>query len=266
MNTLEPIDVDTNEDGDTKLDKQKLKEFRAASGKITWLAEQTRPDLAFDVIDMSSHNKDATVKDVRTMNKIMRKAKEYKSVVRFTRVGNFEDLKVLSIADGAYCKKEEKTKSVMGRFVFLTNQEESVILPIIWKSKTIPTVCKSAIAAETRSVDKAIEDGIYIARCMREIYTGDRGEAQIPVDVITDSKPLIDSIDSTKQIDDDLLRPLIKSMKQMLDAKMLNSIRWCDTHVMVADVLTKAGAPLTEVFRDMMTHNKLIDLKDRKTQ
>ena len=198
------------------------------------------------------------------MNKIIKKAKDHKSVVRFTRVGNFEDMKVLAIADGAFCKKEEKTKSVMGRFVFLTNKEESVVVPIVWKSKTIPIVCKSAKAAETRSIDKVIEDGIYIARCVREIYTGERGEAQIGVDPVTNSKPLIDSIESTKQIDDKLLRPLIKSMKQMLDAQMVSSIRWCDTHVMVADVLTKAGAPLTEVVRDMMKNNELISLDDPK--
>ena len=198
------------------------------------------------------------------MNKIIKKAKDHKSVVRFTRVGNFEDMKVLAIADGAFCKKEEKTKSVMGRFVFLTNKEESVVVPIVWKSKTIPIVCKSAKAAETRSIDKVIEDGIYIARCVREIYTGERGEAQIGVDPVTNSKPLIDSIESTKQIDDKLLRPLIKSMKQMLDAQMVSSIRWCDTHVMVADVLTKARAPLTEVVRDMMKSNEMISLDDPK--
>ena len=173
-------------------------------------------------------------------------------------------MKILAIADGAFCKKEEKTKSVMGRFVFLTNKEESKVIPIIWKAKTIPTVCKSAKAAETRSVDKAIDDGIYVARCLREIYTGDRGEAQIDVDVVTDSQPLVDSLESTKQIDDKLLRPTIKAMKQMLDANMVRNIRWCDTDVMVADVLTKAGAPLTEVVRSVMETNEMIDLYHSK--
>ena len=262
--SIEAIPVDPKAENEAKLNKPQFKEFRAASGKITWLAEQTRPDLAYDVIDMTSHNKDASIKDIKDMNKVIKKAKEHDTIVKFSRIGDFKDMKILAIADGAYCKKEQKTKSVMGRFIFLTNTEESKVVPIIWKAKTIPTVCKSAKAAETRSVDKAIEDAVYVARCVREVYTGDRGEAQIDVEVVTDSQPLLDSIESTRQIDDKLLRPTIKSMKQMLDAKMIKRIRWCDTDVMVADILTKAGAPLTEVVRNIMETNQMIDLYHSK--
>ena len=147
----------------------------------------------------------------------------------------------------------------MGRFVFVSNTEESKVVPIVWKEKTIPTVCKSAKAAETRSVDKAIGDGVYVARCLKEIYTGERGESQVDVHVVTDSQPLIDSVESTKQIDDKLLRPLIKSMKQMLDSHMIKEIRWCDTKLMLADVLTKTGAPLTDVVRQVMETNRMIE-------
>jgi hypothetical protein len=109
----------------------------------------------------------------------------------------------------------------MGRFLFLSNKEETKVVPLMWKSKSIPTVCKSAKDAETRACDKTIEDAIYVARCIHEIYTGERGEAQ----------PLIDSVNSSKQVENKLLRPVIKFMKQMLDAKMINSMRWCDTVV-----------------------------------
>ena len=64
--------------------------------------------------------------------------------------------------------------------------------------------------------DKSIEDNIYVARCVREIYTGERGEAQIQLDVVSDSKTLLDSVSSSKQVDNRLLRPVIKYMKQMV--------------------------------------------------
>ena len=95
----------------------------------------------------------------------------------------------------------------------------------MWKAKTIPTVCKSAKAAETRTADKAIDDGVYCARTIYEVYTGLRGENQIPVTVLTDSKSLLDSVESTKQVDEKLIRPLVQFMK---DAKSCNWSVRCD--------------------------------------
>ena len=64
-------------------------------------------------------------------------------------------------------------------------------MPLMWKSKKIPTVWKSAKDAETRAADKTMEDSIYLARCVSEIYTGKRGESQIPVDQVTDRKSFV---------------------------------------------------------------------------
>ena len=51
-------------------------------------------------------------------------------------------------------------------------------------------------------------------------------------------------------------------MKQMLDSGMIKEIRWCDTRFMLADVLTKAGAPLTEAVRQVMETNKMLTTED----
>ena len=101
----------------------------------------TRPDLSYDCLEISSHNKDATIGDLRSVNKVIRKAKMYGTFVRYSHIGEFNDLKILAITDGAYLKLEEKTMSVMGRFIFLSNKEETKVSAIQWKGKTIPTVC-----------------------------------------------------------------------------------------------------------------------------
>ena len=108
-----------------------------------------------------------------------------------------------------------------------------------------------------------MEESIYLARCVKEVYSGLRGEAQIPVEVWTDSLPLIDSINSTKQVESKLLRPLIKFMKQMMDAGMVDKLTWCDSRVCVADILTKSGAPLTDEVLRMLRENTMIDLSER---
>ena len=144
-----------------------MKKFRGASGKLLWLSEMTRPDIAYDCLELSCHSRDATVSDPKSVNKVIRKAKQHESVISFSKIGPFEDLKILVVSDRAYLRQEEKTKSVMGRFIFLSNSDETIVSPLVWKCKTIPTVCKSAKDAETRSADKALEDAIYVARCVR---------------------------------------------------------------------------------------------------
>ena len=259
-NSLVTIEIEKDADNKRPLNKDEFKSFRGAAGKMTWLSECTRPDLSYDCLSMSCHNRDAKIEDLKEMNKLIKRATEHDTVIRYSKVGNFEDLKILGISDGAYLKLEEKTKSVAGRIIFLSNLEETVVSPILWKSKSIPTVCKSAKDCETRACDKTIEDAVYVARCFHEVYKGERGENQLPVDIVTDSKPLVDSIKSSRQVENKLLRPLIKFMKQCLDANMVNTIRWCDTKVCLADALTKKGSMMTKTLMDVLKSNQMIDL------
>ena len=185
-------------------------------GRKTWdsLPIKPLPNRENIVLSKSSHLNVQTYKSykeclhelhIKNINKTIRRAKCQNSTIRYSKVDSFDKLKILAITDGAYLKLEDKTKSVMGRFIFLSNLDESKVVPLVWKSKTIPTVCKSAKDAETRAADKTLEDAVYVARCVKEVYTGDRGEAQITVDLVTDSKPLLDSINSSKQVDNCLL-------------------------------------------------------------
>ena len=258
--SVEEIKVPEDNTPGRSLNKEEYKSFRAAAGKLTWLSEMTRPDLQYDCLELSCRSRNAKVEDISKMNKLIKRAKEQDNCIRYTRIGKLDTLKVLAVTDAAYLKLEDKTKSVMGRFIFLTDNDEKVGAPIVWKSKSIPTVCKSAKDAETRAADKCSEEAIYVARSIKELLSGQRGENQIKVDIVTDSMPLIDSLNSTKQVENKLLRPLIKYMKQCLDAKMINSIRWCDTKVCLADVLTKASSPLIKIIMDILSTGKLIDL------
>ena len=233
---------------------------------MTWLSEQTRPDIAIDIVNLSTNNKNLKVKDLKYLNKVVKKVSAYDVVVKYTRIGELDEMKVLTVSDASHLTQDNKTKGVAGRFIFLSSKDEKTVVPILWKSKTIAQVVKSAKAAETRSADKAVEDSIYVARSIHELYTGERGEKQIDVDLITDSKPLIDSLESTKQIDDKLLRPTIKFLKQMLDSKWLNRVRWCETKSCVADILTKSGSPLVLSVMKILETNKMIVLQsNRKT-
>jgi hypothetical protein len=157
--------------------------------------------------------------------------------VKYSKIGKFCDLKILAISDGGLNRMEDRTLSVMEKSLFLSNHEETRVAPWLWKSKTIQMVCKSAKTAETRACDKVMEDGIYLAR-----------------------SKLLDSLDSTKQVEEKLLRPLIKWMKQMLDSKAISNIRWCDICVCLSDAFTKPGSKLNQTLVGIFKTGKMIDL------
>ena len=264
VESLEEIPIKDSSDNKRSLTKPEFKDFRGAIGKLSWISEQTRPDISYECLEMSCHSRDAKVGDLKRMNKTIKKMKSKKVKIRYTKVGDFDQIKVLAVTDGAYNKLEEKTISVAGRIIFLSNDDESVVTPIMWKAKSIPTVCKSAKAAETRAADKCVDDAVYIARTINEIYKGERGESQIPVDVVTDSQALIDGLNLTQRIEEKLLWPIIKYLKQCMDARMVRNVRWCDTNVCLADIFTKSSAPLIDTVLEIVESNKLINLNRAK--
>ena len=73
--------------------------------------------------------------------------------------------------------------------------------PLDWKARKISQVCESTKTAEPRATDRTMEDAIYFARLIKEIYNGAESSDQILMVVYTDSKPTIESIYSTRQVD-----------------------------------------------------------------
>ena len=116
-------------------------------------------------------------------------------------------------------------------------------MPLAWKSKTIQQVCKSVKTAETRSLDSGIEDSLYLAKTVQEIYSGISGKntGQINICLKTDSKTLIDSLKSTKQVQEKTIWHIVAWIMQQIDEKKVHSVDWVCSEDQLADVLTKRG-------------------------
>ena len=72
------------------------------TGKISWLAENCRPDLSFYALDMSKKNNNATLGDLLKVNKVIQKIKGRTSKVVFRKVGEPKELIVFGIGDASY--------------------------------------------------------------------------------------------------------------------------------------------------------------------
>ena len=70
---------------------------------------------------------------------------------------------------------------------------------------------------------------------------------QIPVVIYTDSKPTLESINSTRQVERKTIRHVIQSMKDALERGEVSEYKYANTKEMLADVLTKDSVKNTEL-------------------
>ena len=79
-----------------------LKLFRKMTGKISWLAENCRPDLCFAALDMAKKGAKATLGDLSAVNRTVKKIQGRSLKVVIGRVGSPADLVVFGLGDASY--------------------------------------------------------------------------------------------------------------------------------------------------------------------
>ena len=243
---------------DRVLDKDDNRLLRKAQGQLSWLATQTRPDISFDSFQMSTVLNRATPSDIKVCNKIIKKAKQQNVVLRFSRLGNIEDLHIEMYADASLGNIEEgiHTKSAMGYYISLANRNLDSS-PLHWKSCIIDKVAEDIKTAETLAFEKALDDAIHLSNLLTEIYTGESTKNSIPIIAKTDSKSLLESIYSTKKVKRKTMRVVISSIQQHLQNKILTNVEHVISKENLADVFTKKGVA-TDGIINTLKHSSLL--------
>merc|ERR1712177_192543 len=235
--------------GTEPLTKAELKEYRKHTGKLSWLAQGTRPDLSYSVIELSKKNNSATIADLRNINRIVEKVKKEKNKIIYKKLGNREDLQIIGIVDASY--KVDK-RSIAGMMIALTNKDMTKVSPLMWKTKQIARICLSSKDAETLSVTKMIDEITSMARHVEILLYG-KYNKKINVRILTDSEPTLESIASTRQIERKGLRMLVHEMKDKLRDRVITSYQWISTKKIWADGLTKE-MPMTDGIRNLLKY------------
>ena len=66
-------------DRDKDVTLAELREYRKMTGKLSWLANSTCPDLSYTALEMSKKNNSAKIKDLRDITRVLKEAKERSS-------------------------------------------------------------------------------------------------------------------------------------------------------------------------------------------
>ena len=95
----------------------------------------------------------------------------------------------------------------------------------------------------------------HLPKIIHEIYTGKPNSGQIPVELNIDSKNLLDSIHSTKQVDEKTIRHLVAWIKQQKEEQTVKKIDWVPTEDMLADVFTKKNVKTDDILQAVIQGN-----------
>ena len=135
VESVKLIPVFRKDADESPLNLVELKLYRKYVGKLLWLAENVRPDLAFLALDMSRTVKRATLKDLKNINKFIQQqifGRVNKVIMR--PVGKKEDLIICAVSDASFYQTES---SIQGEILMLANKNSNVVSPLYWKSKAI---------------------------------------------------------------------------------------------------------------------------------
>jgi transposase InsO family protein len=213
--------------------------LRSQVGRLNWAVQGTRPDLSFDMVDLSTRFKSGVVADLIHVNKIIRRVKEEPAKIVFPNLGNPTHWKVVVYSDASFANICGGVGSLGAHIVLLMGQHGRCC-PLAWHAGKIKRVVKSTIAAEALSLQEGLDNGFYLIKLMEEILGIQHGSVKL--EAIVDNKSVVEAVYSTKMVEDKRLRLDIAAIQQSIQSKEVAAVQWCPGERQIANCMTKKGA------------------------
>ena len=255
INAIEEVSIGNNRVDDALSEKEQ-KLFRGLVGYLNWISLISRPDVSFEVVDLSTRFQAPTYGDILLANKAVRKVKNTPFELRFHALKMDERLKIVSYSDGSFKNLCDGVASGSGRIIFLVDGNNRCC-PLTWNSNKLKKIVDSTLAAESMSLSAAIKEAVYIKCILKELI----GENyQIPIFCVIDSRGTRDAVYSTKLVEDRGTRLFIADIKQCLESNTIEKVIHVKGTSMLADCLTKRGAS-SKMLLDVLEHGVLSNLE-----
>ena len=236
VDELEFIDLDSErrkQKSDILNDEEKTS-YRSAVGAVNWAAQQTRPDMSFEVMEMSMKFKNPSIEDITRANKCIKRMKTYGGVrVMFHKLSGSKT--ILSWSDGAFANLQDRVSSGAGHVIVLADSHGHCC-PLAWNANKVKRVVKSTLASEALALEEAIGHALYLQAIIRELLS-----EEIDIVCLVDSDNLVKAVNSSREVEDKRLRIDIATIKETIDKDQI-SVYHVPGMDMIANPLTKRGA------------------------
>ena len=223
-------------------------QLRAVIGQLNWISGVTRPDLSFDVCQLSSNVKHAKVSDMIYANKVIKRAQMEPLSVSIPSL-DLNKVYITTYADASFNNLPD-SGSQGGNIIFLTDGKQAT--PLQWTSTRIKRVVRSTLCAEALSASNACDSSLYLAKLVQQILRKDKLSC---VRCITDNRSLHEAISTTKTSSKQRLRLDISALREMKQRKEVDFC-WVKGHKQLSDCLTKKGAS-SKTLREALSLGRL---------
>ena len=197
-----------------------------------WLARGTRPDLIFSQVEMSTKSGRSQVKNLVQASKIVRKIRGSECSLFIRGLGGVENWRIELSTDASLSNLNDGVDST-GAYIILVTNEKGDCAPIAWQANKIKRIVSSTLEAETLALVGGIKEAVYLREVIEEIFNLE--PKAIKVHALVDSQSAVDAIHSTSPVDDRRLRRDIGIVKQTLNSKEIETVRWVPGTRQLAD-------------------------------
>ena len=128
-----------------------------------------RPNLAFELIDLSTKLKQGNMSDLSRAIKAVNRLKDVNSMILFPTLStDVNDWKVVVFTDASLCNINDGTGSTGGHIVWLVDCHGKCC-PLSWHAHKNKRVVQSTIAAETLSLQEGLESSFYYRKMLENV-------------------------------------------------------------------------------------------------
>ena len=240
--TLHCFENQRRKQRDDALTSSETTAYQAMVGQLNWLACQTRPDIKFDVLTLSTSLKNPTVDNMISCNKIIQKAQSKEVKIVFNKL-QLDSVQIILFTDASWANMPDGKGSARGHAVLLYDTQSKIVNVISWTSNKVARVVHATFDSETLSLLEGLQDAIFIRALLSEILYSDRRSKLLPIVAFTDSKQLHSNLYSTRPCKNKRLRIDIAEIVEMINTGVINEVIWLPAELQLADVLTKASGP-----------------------
>ena len=243
------LDAERLKQKDERMEIPELSHLRHMVGTLNWTVGCTRPDLSFDMINLSTKFKGGKVEDLVMAKKILVNLQRNAAYVTISNVQPVKQCKIWCYSDAAFRNLNEGVDSAGGFVILIVNTKSGLCAPIDWKANKIKRKVASTLAAETISLGTALDAAVGIRDMIVEI-TG--GKVTLQIKALVDNKSCRDAVYSTTSVTERRLRAEIAVIKELEEEKIISEVKWIRGEFMLADIMTKKGVnnlPLSSVMQ-----------------
>ena len=106
-------------------------EFRTLIGQLSWVATNSRPDIAYDVCELSTLLNEANVGDFMRLNKVISRVKNETVILQYPSLQNIDNCMFECFSDASFANLSNSGSQ--GGFIIFLKDENNARCPIFWK-------------------------------------------------------------------------------------------------------------------------------------